>query len=83
MTIKFDPERDPNIDAVKWKPNAHLTGLALRRCGWVNCDAINNLEPEEWIRAIIVGAYYQGIADIVRHNSRKSREIERAKGASE
>ena len=66
----FDP-KDPPIDPVLWKPNANLTGLALRRCSWVNSDQVNALEGEEWLQTIIVGCYYQGLADGVKHMARK------------
>lgn len=72
--MAFDPQDEP-IKAEMWKPNAHLCEMALRRCAWINCDQLNELEGDEWLRAIIVGAYYQGIADIVHYNSRKSKTV--------
>jgi hypothetical protein len=71
----FDPPDNP-IDPAIWKPNASLINLALKRCGWVNCDQINELEGEEWLRTIVVSAYYQGLADGVKHMARKQRKVQ-------
>ncbi len=76
MSPEFNPQ-GPQIRPEIWKPNAHLIDLALRRCDWINCDQVNALEGEEWLRAIIVGAYYQGICDIVKYNSRKNKETQK------
>ena len=72
--MTFVPPGEP-IDATLWKPNAALCEMALRRCSWVNCDKINNIEDvEEWLRTIIIGAYYQGLADGVKHMARKLKD---------
>ena len=71
--MSFEPAGKP-IDATLWKPSKELTGLALRRCSWVNCDPINEIaDTDEWLSAIIVSAYYQGLADGVKHMAKKSR----------
>jgi hypothetical protein len=68
--MAFEPD-GKKIDPIIWKPSSELTGLAIRRCDWVNCDQINELEGAEWLKAIIVGCYYQGLSDIVKNNSLK------------
>jgi hypothetical protein len=70
--MSFIPPGEPlGVKCGLWKPNRELTGLALRRCDWVNCDEINALEGDEWLRAIVVSCYYQGLADGVKHMARK------------
>jgi len=73
--MAFEPKDKP-IDPVIWKPSPELSRLAIKRCDWVNCDAINELEGPEWLAAIIVGCYYQGLADGVKHMARKQRAAE-------
>ena len=72
--MPFDPGKEgPPIDAARWRPNAELRALALRRCSWVNNDEMNDIpDAEEWTRTLLISAYYQGLADGVRHMGRKS-----------
>jgi hypothetical protein len=71
----FNPPGDP-IDPTRWKPSASLINLALKRCAWVDCDQINALEGEEWLRTIVVSAYFQGLIDRVKHMARKQRKVQ-------
>lgn len=79
--MSFNPQ-DPPIDAEMWKPSSDLQGLALRRCDWVGKFPVDAIEDaQEWLRAIIVGCYYQGLSDGVKHMARKQRAKE-AKNAN-
>jgi hypothetical protein len=74
VAVSFNPS-DKTIDPATWKPDAGLTSLALKRCNWINCDAINALEGPEWLRTVLVSAYYQGLADGVKHMARKQGRV--------
>lgn len=79
--MSFNPTGPP-VEPVIWKPNKELSALALRRCIWVNCDAVHNIQPpEEWLATIIVGCYYQGLADGVKHMAKKVRRADSDKEA--
>lgn len=72
--MAFNPPGAP-IDAATWKPSLELSGLALRRCSWVNDDRFNAIQPtEQWLRVLIVSCYYQGLVDGIKHMSRKQRK---------
>lgn len=71
--MPFNPS-DPPPDPRKWKPNAELCRLAMSRCEWINCDEINSIQPtDEWLRAVVISSYYQGLADGVKHMAKKMR----------
>jgi hypothetical protein len=72
----FNPPGNP-IDPAIWKPSKDLSALAMRRCDWISCDAMLNIaDTKEWLAAVIVGCYYQGLADGVKHMARKQRKAE-------
>lgn len=72
--MSFEPT-DPPIEINKWKPNQELQRLALKRCSWINCKEINQLEPNElWLTTIIISAYYQGLIDGVKHLVKRQKQ---------
>jgi hypothetical protein len=82
--MSFEPQDKP-IDPTIWKPSPGLSRLAMKRCDWVNCHQIDELSTgEEWLAAIIVSCYYQGLADGIKHMARKQRaEAEVVESAGE
>jgi hypothetical protein len=72
--MPFEPQ-GKTMNPTIWNPSPALQSLALRRCSWINCDELADIQPPEvWFSAVIVGCYYQGLADGVKHMAKKVRD---------